>query len=211
MTLIPIFSEPIDHTEDQKFTGKEDIYYKKNINYQKMYHEFKMKNWIWLWMNLLFPEVKIISLKNLCQFIVKKASNNNNNNNNNKGKKEEKMNIDHDTLEDKCEAYEAIELYIDYLQLIMVLETKDETLSLFHSPVTLIDDILPFLKDILPIFDKIETDPQAISTFGQKIIENPILSTTISNELIVQLLNEYFILNSLSFDKIILFYTEMVY
>jgi len=210
MVLIPIFSESFttiphhDHTGHQKFMA-EDIYCKnQNINYQKMYHEFKMKNWIWLWMNSLFPEVKAVALRKLSQFIVTKHVN----------PKYKENKIDDDRREDENridkETWEAIDLYVDYLQLAILLETQDESVTFPHYPVTLLDDLLPTLKDILPGPDKIEITHSVISTFSKKLLESTILSTTISSELIVQILNEYFTSHSYTFDQTVSFYIEMV-
>jgi len=209
MALIPIFSESLttssnpDHSGYQKSMA-EDVYHKQNINYQKMYHEFKMKNWIWFWMNCLFPEVKSIALRKLSQFIVRNPVNHKD--------KENKMVIDgegEDGDREEREIWEAIDLYVDYLQLAILLETQDEYVTFPHYPVTLLDDLLPSMKEILPGPGKIEINHPVISTFSKKLIENPLLSTTISSELIIQILNEYFTINSYTFDQTISFYIEM--
>jgi len=71
-----------------------------NINYQNMYHQFSMNDWLWFWFNFLFEEIKIYVQKSVCQYFIQEKENSNENNN------------------------EALYIYIDYLQMGMILENN---------------------------------------------------------------------------------------
>eukprot|EP00833_Pecoramyces_ruminatium_P001278 jgi/Orpsp1_1/1175310/evm.model.c7180000053378.1 len=117
-----ISSERIDSNENDNILNIFQNNHSKheNINYQTMFKQIDIKDWLWIWINLLFYEVKHYAIKNLCKAFIEK----------------DEITLSQDDI---------IDLYIEYIRIAFTLEYRHHQ-DLISN--TIIDNIL-ILKDIL--------------------------------------------------------------
>jgi len=120
--MVPYFKQSINNTNNRNKLNlfQNDNPKLKNINYQTLFHELAIKDWLWICVNFLFYEVKHYVVKNLCEAIIKK----------------DELTLSQDNM---------VDLYIEYVRIIYTLEFRDNK-ELINN--TIIDSIFE-LKDIL--------------------------------------------------------------
>ncbi|ORX59144.1 hypothetical protein BCR36DRAFT_366330 [Piromyces finnis] len=152
-----------------------------NINYQDMYHQLSMSDWLWFWINILFNEIKIDLQKSLCQHFI------------------QGNNILHTSNN------EVLNIGIDYLQMGMLIEENKHLMEITNKIFT---DYIMEIKKVIKDFDLAQASNKSIISMTKNLIENKVLYSVHANEFYAQLLKQIIFLQPNNIN-IILLYHEM--